>query len=78
MLDRTWFDCVQCGRVDRMSALEDHPTRPMPTDVGFCPSCHCEVDELISEAEAKRLVVEEYGHDWDSLISQLDEGSAYP
>lgn len=54
-------ECGQCGWIGPLADLKDHPTRPMPQDIGFCPerNCGAEIDEWpFDEAEYARRLAE--------------------
>lgn len=55
-----YAECGNCGWIGPITELDEHPTRPMPMDLGFCPECACEIDNILTEEEATRLL-EEYG-----------------
>lgn len=71
-----YFDCPQCGHLGNIGELKDHPTRPMPLDLGFCPKCGGEVDRTLSEPEVRRLVSEEYGEDPEAVLAEIRERTA--
>lgn len=49
----------QCGWLGPVADLQDHPTRPLPDDLGFCPECECEIDEWpFDEAEKDHRLAE--------------------
>jgi hypothetical protein len=54
-----WFtECGQCGWAGPSTELKDHPTRPSPMDLGFCPECGCECEYLMTEEEYKALLAQ--------------------
>jgi len=59
-----WFaECSQCGWIGSVAELKEHPTRPMPTDFGFCPECATEIDDIpFDEIELERRLIE-YGYE---------------
>ncbi len=65
-----YFDCGQCGDIGRVDQLVEHPTRPMPTDIGFCPKCESEIDYLITEEQVRALLAE-YGEEADAFFNSL-------
>lgn len=70
MSEQFYFDCPQCGHLGRVEDLRDHPTRPMPQDLGFCPKCGGEIEEPIREAAVRELLIE-YGDDPDVEIAKI-------
>ena len=58
MSNEKWTECPQCGWMGGLWELKDHPTRPMPSDWGFCPECGGECDEVFDTAEKDRRVAE--------------------
>lgn len=63
-----WYDCPNCGETGKFEELKEHPTRPMPEDLGFCPHCDAPIDELITEARVRELLIE-YGDDPDKFVT---------
>lgn len=66
-----YFDCPQCGEVGQASELKEHPTRPMPTDLGFCFACGAEIEQLLDLGEAHQ-VLSDYG-DPDVALMEIDQ-----
>ena len=64
-----WFDCPQCGNIDRADKMNAHPVRPMAMDLGFCPKCGGEIEELITETQVRELL-DEYGDDADKFFAE--------
>lgn len=76
MVGEEWFyDCPRCGEVGMLSELQDHPTRPMADDLGFCPHCGAEQDELLDEP-AVRFLIESYGDNPDVELPRIRENAA--
>ena len=65
-----YFDCPQCGHIGLLIQLKEHPVRPSPMDIGFCPECGGEVDDIITEDQV-RAVLADYGEDADAYLSRL-------
>lgn len=65
-----YFDCAGCGHIDRIENMIDHPTRPMPSDLGFCPKCGAEVTDYIREDRVRELLAE-YGEDADAFLQSI-------
>lgn len=56
-----WFtECGQCGWLGPITELNEHPERPMPNDLGFCPYCGCDCDYMLTEEEAAKIIAD-YG-----------------
>lgn len=72
MIDYIYFDCPGCGEIGLESELQEHNTRPMPQDIGFCPKCGWEIDELQPESTI-RLTLESYGEDADAALAEIRE-----
>jgi len=54
-----WFtECGQCGWIGPVTELNEHPTRPMPMDLGFCPECDCECEVLYDEDEVAKIIAD--------------------
>ncbi len=54
----THAECGNCGWIGALKEAKEHPTRPMPMDGGFCPTCGLEFNLWITESEANRLIAE--------------------
>lgn len=67
---RPFFDCPQCGHIGRVDQLKDHPVRPSPIDLGFCPECGGEVEWPLTEQEI-RVVLVSYGDDPEVFLAHL-------
>lgn len=66
-----YFDCGQCGHIGMVSELKEHPFRPMPEDIGFCPECGVEVEDLITRDNVAELLVA-YGEDADEGLKEIE------
>jgi len=62
-----YYECGQCGDIGKLSVLKDHPTRPGPMDIGFCPECGSEIEEPLTESECRALL-ESYDEDFDKFF----------
>jgi hypothetical protein len=51
----THAECGQCGWLGKMSEMKEHPTRPRPTDLGFCPECGAEIYVLLTTGQARKI-----------------------
>lgn len=71
---KMFFDCGQCGHIGLPCELKDHPDRPVPEDVGFCPECRTELrlDDIVSE-ERIREVFKSYDEDPDAEIAKIEK-----
>jgi hypothetical protein len=65
-----FYDCPQCGDIGRISSLQDHPLRPCPCDLGFCPKCGGAIDEFLNEATI-REVIKSYDECADTFLDAL-------
>jgi hypothetical protein len=70
---RIYFDCGQCGEIGNVADLKPHGTRPMPDDIGFCPKCRVEVDDVLNETEVRERL-REYDEDADAFLAKLKAG----
>ncbi|WP_175487917.1 hypothetical protein [Sphingomonas sp. NFR04] len=70
---RVYFDCGQCGEIGKVADLKQHATRPMPDDIGFCPKCRVEVDDVLNETEVRERL-REYDEDPDAFLAKLGAG----
>lgn len=71
IVGKQWFfDCGQCGHIGRVDQLKDHPVRPSPMDLGFCPECGREVEVLLDEQEIRAALVS-YDEDPDAFLAHL-------
>jgi len=66
-----YFDCGQCGHIGMVAELKEHPFRPMPEDLGFCPECGAEVECLITRADVAKLL-ESYGEDVEEGFKEIE------
>jgi hypothetical protein len=51
-------ECGQCGWIGPLTELNEHPTRPMPMDLGFCPECGCECEVIYNEDEIAKIIAD--------------------
>ena len=65
-----YFDCEQCGHIGLASQLKDHPLRPVPEDLGFCPECGSEVRDLETEATIRATLIS-YDEEPDAYLAKL-------
>jgi Zn finger protein HypA/HybF involved in hydrogenase expression len=72
-----FFDCPQCGHIGTMADMREHPTRPVAMDLGFCPKCGGEIEELISEDQVRALMIE-YGDDPDAEMAAIKANPRKP
>jgi len=56
--DEKWTECNQCGWIGGLWELKEHPTRSNPMDLGFCPECGCECEDVFGTAEKDRRIAE--------------------
>lgn len=70
MMSDWYFDCPQCGHIGTAAQMREHPTRPVAMDLGFCPFCGGEIEELVTEQHVRELMIE-YGEDPDAAIAQM-------
>lgn len=70
-----YFDCEQCGHIGLVSQLKEHPLRPVPDDLGFCPECGSEVRDLETEATIRETLAS-YEEDADAYLAKLKAENA--
>lgn len=66
-----YYDCYNCGEIGNVTALKEHPFRPHPLDIGFCPKCGCEISEVLNEHEIRSVAADYGSPDELSILSEL-------